>query len=190
MSEINAINIFNIVHYAKENGICEGEAQVPDEHKQEAPYILCYFRNYQRKHLNFVNMLREKSHCNVVVVVSKEKNSLLFYQKNVKYLKIEVTSKYFLQLLSRAQYVCTDSFDVVSYAIVNEKSFFVFHDDKKANSSNSRINWLLDTFGFQDRLVREDTQITAAMLLPISYDIVRIKLNQLQNKKRYADGIH
>lgn len=57
----------------------------------------------------------------------------------------------FLTLIDKAALVCSDSFHCVAFSILMKKPFIVYARKGKLNNMTSRMDTLLDKFGFQDR---------------------------------------
>lgn len=71
-----------------------------------------------------------------------------------------------------AEYIVTDTFHGTVFSIVMEKRFAVIVRDSNAEKLGS----LLQQFGFEDRQVRELSQLEATLTAPIRFDQARKKL--------------
>lgn len=88
----------------------------------------------------------------------------------------------FLNAIRNSEFVCTDSFHGLIFAIIFERPFIVFKRFRNGNvsSQNSRIETLLKYIDMEDRLV-VDTNSSMDNLLTISFDECREKLNAKRN---------
>lgn len=84
----------------------------------------------------------------------------------------------FLQLISNAKYVVTDSFHGTSFSILLNKQFIVCLDQRKDNR-NTRLTNVLKMFNLDNRIQSEDV-VTTEDFCQIDYDVV----NDLIEKKR------
>lgn len=57
----------------------------------------------------------------------------------------------FISLIRNASLVCSDSFHCIAFSILFSKPFIVFSRQGKGNNMVSRLNTLVNTFGFSDR---------------------------------------
>lgn len=82
----------------------------------------------------------------------------------------------FINLLSKAQYVCTDSFHCTVFSILFNKKFLTFYRHvPSAKSTHSRIDNLLATYGLQNRLAKED--LYARIIADIDYQPVNERMD-------------
>ena len=112
------------------------------EEKLPKHYIVCYF-------LGRI----DKSYCNKIKEFSKKKGLpvvMLFDITTPKYYTYDPAEV--LYAIKHADYVLTDSFHGSVFSILFHKNFYVFTRNEGGASLNSRIETLLDTFHFQDRL--------------------------------------
>lgn len=57
----------------------------------------------------------------------------------------------FISLISHAAMICSDSFHCIAFSIIFSRPFIVFERQGKANCMKSRLETLLNKFGFQNR---------------------------------------
>lgn len=87
----------------------------------------------------------------------------------------------FVKYISRAAYVCTDSFHCTVFSILFHRQFMTFYRFAEGSKTgrNSRINSLFDLFELQERLYKGDiNKITN----PIDYNSVDKKLSELRKE--------
>lgn len=94
----------------------------------------------------------------------------------------EIDPEGFVNLIRKAEFICTDSFHGSVFSILNHKRFITFerfkNDDK--NSRNSRIISLLSQTGLTDRRFQGD--ILSQMFKPIDYNLVEEKIEEMRKK--------
>lgn len=85
----------------------------------------------------------------------------------------------FLALEDNSEFIITDSFHAICFAIIFKKDFCVVRKHKKSNpfNQNSRILHLLSITGLSDRLADNESDIKKLFENHIDYDAVYEKLN-------------
>lgn len=85
----------------------------------------------------------------------------------------------FVKYISRAAYVCTDSFHCTVFSIIFHRQFMTFYRFAEGSKTgrNSRIDSLFKILGLQDRLYAGNISVIDNS---ISYDIVDEKLKSLR----------
>src|SRR5690606_19120779 len=94
----------------------------------------------------------------------------------------------FVNLISNAKYVVTDSFHGTVFSIIFEKIFFSFNrfSGKGHESTNSRIESLLDILEISDRRFHGHEKVEDVLKLKINYTYVNEKLESFRNfSKQY-----
>lgn len=148
--------------------------------KIEEDYILCYFLKSRELPNPFIQFLKKRTHCKVV-------NIQMYYNINDIMADIhlyKVGPKDFLSLVSKATYVCTNSFHGTIFSYIFNKNFFVFdrfNQNDKANQ-NSRIDDLLKILNLENRKVRtmdEYTHTNMNIVYPIKNDFDNMRSQSL-----------
>lgn len=120
--------------------------------KIEEPYIFCYFLGPRRDIREQAVKLAEQTGCKIVINPHMEE-----YRKADEgigdYICYDLNPYDFVKLLSEAKYVCTDSFHGTVFSIITHCKFMTFYREL-GQSTNSRIDSLLSTFGLTDRLYK------------------------------------
>lgn len=146
-------------------------------------YILCYFLGNNIEHRKFAERLREKTGYKIV--------SLNHADEYVKYSDIfadetpyDVGPSEFLNLIRNAEYICTDSFHGTIFSLINNKRFFTFrrYNSKSKNSTNSRIDSLLNIVNLSDRLLCGNENIEEWKDKEIDYKVVNQKIDNLRDE--------
>lgn len=139
--------------------------------KIEEPYIFCYFLGPRRDIREQAVKLAKQTGCKIVISPHMEE-----YRKADEgigdYICYDLNPYDFVKLLSEAKYVCTDSFHGTVFSILTHRKFMTFYREL-GQSTNSRIDSLLSTFGLMDRLFRGDME---NILTEIDYETVDNKL--------------
>lgn len=157
------------------------KVQVPDRIIEE-PYIFCYFLGNNIEHRKFVERLKEETGCKIV--------SLNHCDEYVKYsdtfadvTPYDVGPAEFLNLVSNAEYICTDSFHGTMFSLIYQKSFFAFrrHKSNLKMSTNSRIQSILKILNLESRLLNGDEEIKTVNQ-KIDYVEINKKLNQFRDQ--------
>ena len=98
---------------------------------------------------------------------SSEYNS--FGKKRKKRLSIEG----WLAGISNANLVICDSFHGTAFSILNHRPFVVLYNSERGNT---RMQWLLELFGLQDRMIQDVSEVDS--LAPIDWDSIDTILNR------------
>lgn len=120
----------------------------------DEPYVFCYFLGRNPVHRECVkDFVKEKAYkiVNLQHFTGFCEADRVFADYNL----YNVTPQDFLNLISQAAYVCTDSFHCTAFSIQYHKKFSTFprfNNDDKA-STNSRLYTLLKQLGLEDRIV-------------------------------------
>lgn len=195
------INHFNAVSVREESGIelCEKYFDVKANHVLD-PTMLLSVEDYrkiirQEKESSFngelltyfLDKTEEKQYLEDMVA---KVYGLKSYSVNVKSKgtnvkledKIYPTVTSWLKGFDDAQYIVTDSFHGCAFAILFNKPFIVYGNEKRGMA---RFNSLLKIFGLENRLVLNKKDITIEMVKKeIPWDKVNTNLRQYQNISR------
>lgn len=137
----------------------------------KAPYILCYFLGENQMHRRFAQKLKEKTGYKIVSILYGEGRH---YQESPEFYDIPLYSVGpldFVNLISKAQYMCTDSFHGCAFSLIFQKELFAFYktSSKSKMSVNDRLDSMLGWAGVKGRIISEEVEITEALLKPIDY---------------------
>lgn len=155
--------------------------------KEKKPYIFCYF-------IGDVEGMRAFA----VNMGKKLKLPLIVVYQNLRDLKYKCRKRYdagpqeWLSLLENAEYVCTNSFHAVSFALIFEKKFWAFIDIKKSSSA-SRITDLLEKVGLKERIINPQENVDSFdYKREIKFELInKILHKEINNSKQFlADGLY
>ena len=118
----------------------------------DSPYIFCYFLGKNIWNRQCARLLAEKKHCKIVALTHIDEH-IAFDDGYADFQPYDVGPSEFLQLIANAEYVCTDSFHGTAFSCLFGRPFFSFrrHESNGSQSTNSRIDTLLEKLCLQDR---------------------------------------
>ena len=158
--------------------------QITGNLKTHEPYIFVYNLMNLDDLLTLVISLANRTSLKVIVISRTVIYDYKFFRKCSKHFPIKIMSncgpKQFLQLLTGADFIVTDSFHGSALSIIFKKIFFTIPNLEK-NNTNSRIHTLLSGVGLEDRLVTSSME-DDLFLKPIDYLAVEKKLQPLRKK--------
>ena len=145
----------------------------------EEPYIFCYLLGANPEARKAVNDLKQRTGLKVIAIRHLDE----YVKADEKFgdeAPYDVSPNDFVRYISRAEYVCTDSFHGTVFSILFNRKFVTFYRFKPGSrhSRNSRIDSLLELLGLQDRLDRG--VIFDQMEEVIDYENVNEKLNSFR----------
>lgn len=146
----------------------------------DEPYIFCYFLGTNPEARKAANELKKRTGHKIVTIRHMDEyvpDDELFGDEA----PYDVDPNDFVRLISKAAYVCTDSFHCSAFSIIFHRQFMTFYRFAvgAATGRNSRIDSLFALFRLQDRLYHGET---SAIDATIDYDYVDEKLNELRQK--------
>ena len=162
----------------------EWEQEIADAHTTtEELYIFCYFLGTNQEARKAAKELKEKTGYKIITIRHMDEyvpEDELFGDEAT----YNVDPNDFVKYISRAAYVCTDSFHCTVFSILFHRQFMTFYRFAEGSKTgrNSRINSLFDLFELQERLYKGDiNKITN----PIDYNSVDEKLSELRKESIY-----
>ena len=159
----------------------EWEAEISDARPNESePYIFCYFLGTNQEARKAANKLRKQTGYKIITIRHMDE----YVPEDEQFgdeAPYNVDPNDFVKYISRAAYVCTDSFHCTVFSILFHRQFMTFYRFAEGSKTgrNSRINSLFDLFELQERLYKGDiNKITN----PIDYNSVDKKLSELRKE--------
>ena len=149
----------------------------------EGKYIFCYFLGNNRNNREFALRLKEKTGYRIVALVHMDE----FVPGDENFADVtpyDVGPEEFVDLVSRAEYVCTDSFHGTVFSIIFGRKFFTFNrfQENSTISTNTRIDSLLAMLSLENRRKTGDEDIEACMSENTDFDRAYEKLEQKQEE--------
>ena len=137
------------------------------------PYILCYFLSENQEQRQYALRLKEKTGLRIVSVLLGEGRYYKEDKKNYDISLYSVGPLDFVNLIRKAEYICTDSFHGCAFSLIFEKQFYAFYKSKPNSkmSVNSRLDSMLGWAGVGDRIII-DTNNEIDTSKNIDYSIV------------------
>ncbi len=160
----------------------EWEKEIADARPNETkPYIFCYFLGNNQESRRAGNDLKKKTGYKIITIrhmdeyIPEDES----FGDEAPYF---VDPNDFVKYISRAAYVCTDSFHCTIFSIIFRRKFMTFYRFANANktSRNSRIDSLFGVLGINRERIYEG-DICNVIDRDIDYDAVDLKLSVLRN---------
>jgi len=158
----------------------ETESQTDLTDIVQSSYILCYYLGEKTMHRQFAKELREKTGYKIVSILMGEER---YYKENKDCYDLSVTCigpLDFVNLISHAKYVCTDSFHGCAFSLLFQKELFAFYKSSTNSkmSVNDRLDSMLGWAGVKNRIIKENVEITDSLLEPIDYEEVEKRIEE------------
>ena len=157
----------------------EWEAEIADAHAAtDEPYIFCYFLGTNQQARKAAKELKGKTGYKIITIRHMDE----YVPEDEQFgdeAPYSVDPNDFVKYISRAAYICTDSFHCTVFSILFHRQFMTFYRFAEGSKTgrNSRITSLFALFGLQERLYKGDiNKITN----PIDYNSVDDKLSGLR----------
>lgn len=149
-------------------------------------YIFCYFLGVNPEHRWFAQELKKTTGYKIVTLQHLDE----FIKNDIGYADLtpyNVGPSEFINLISNAQFVCTDSFHGTCFSILHHKNFYTFNRFNSANtqSTNTRIDSLLSMTGLEDRRIsinNRSVDIDKYLNREVQYKDVDKKLKDKRNQ--------
>lgn len=159
------------------------DALKSDKEYTKDKYIFCYFLGTNPKHRGFANSVKEITGYKIVALQHIDefvKNDLGFGD----IVLYDVGPQDFVNLLSSAEIVLTDSFHGTMFSVYYSKIFFTFprYAEGKKDSTNSRIFSILGLLGLNDRKIEGDEDVKSCLDREINWDIVQNELEAFRSE--------
>ena len=146
-------------------------------------YILCYFISSNSKYRKFAKKLSNKTGLKIVSIPHVDE-----FVKSDEYfgdiVPEGVGPLQFVNLVSNASYVCTDSFHGSVFSTLYETPFFTFRrcNNNKPDSTNSRLYSFLNLIGMEDRLYNADHELATQDLSNLDFTKAKMNLQKMRNE--------
>ncbi len=157
----------------------EWEAEISDARPNESePYIFCYFLGTNQEARKASNQLRKQTGYKIITIRHMDE----YVPEDEQFgdeAPYNVDPNDFVKYISKAAYVCTDSFHCTVFSILFHRQFMTFYRFAATNKTgrNSRIDSLFNILGLQDRLYIGNISIIGN---PIAYDKIDKRLKGLR----------
>lgn len=147
------------------------DIEVPDE-----PYVFCYFLGNNAWNRDCAVELAKRGL--KIVAVAHGDEYIKTDDEYADFYPWGAGPAEWVKLLSHASYVCTDSFHGTVFSNIFHVPFFSFrrHENAGSQSTNSRIDTLLNILGNADRICESAEQFKEALSRDIDFDSVEGRL--------------
>lgn len=151
----------------------------------EEKYIFCYFLGNNISHRDFAKRLGMHTGYKLVALQHLDE----FVKSDVAFGDMKpfnVGPAEFVNLISNAEYILTDSFHGTIFSMLYRKQFFIFsrYENKTNASTNSRIDSLLNLVGATERHIKSDINLEECLSLDMDYDVIHQKISEYQKLSR------
>lgn len=157
----------------------EWEQEIADAHTTtNEPYIFCYFLGTNQEARKAANELKAKTGYKIITIRHMDE----YVPEDEQFgdeAPYSIDPNDFVKYISRAAYICTDSFHCTVFSILFHRQFMTFYRFAATNKTgrNSRIDSLFNILGLQDRLYAGNVFAIDHL---ITYDKVDEKLKKLR----------
>lgn len=144
----------------------------------EGEYIFCYFLGNNKIHRDFANKLAKLLNCKIISIQHMDE----FVSEDLKFSDLavfDVGPGDFINLISNARVVVTDSFHGTMFSIYYRKPFYVLNYSKNDDkySVNSRIDSINTILNFDNRRIIGNERIDISEIDNIDWESIYSKLN-------------
>ena len=159
----------------------EEKTQVNLKKYTDEPYILCYFLSENQRQRQFALNLKKETGLKIISILYGEGR---YYKEDERFFDEALYSIGpidFVRLISKAAFICTDSFHGCAFSLIFERQFYAFYKSKPSSkmSVNSRLDSMLGWAGALDRIVKDDDyQIDLSN--QIDYSIVDSNIDKMR----------
>ena len=146
-------------------------------------YIFCYFLGANPEHRAFAEKVKKQTGYKIVALQHLDefvKGDLHFGDLT----PYDVGPQDFINLLSNAEIVLTDSFHGTMFSIYYHKRFFTFsrYSEGKKDSTNSRIASILGLMELTDRKLEGTEDVADCLTREVDWNTVQNKLNEFREQ--------
>ncbi|MBQ4279790.1 MAG: polysaccharide pyruvyl transferase family protein [Rikenellaceae bacterium] len=153
----------------------------------EGKYIFCYFLGNRKDIRDFADRVKAETGLRIVALQHLDE----FVRSDCAFGDIrpyDIGPAEFVNLVSHAEIVLTDSFHGTIFSILYERPFFSFGrfaaSRPKSESTNSRIDSILGTIGLADRKLAGNEEAAPCLARTIDYGPVRARLQDYRASSR------
>lgn len=146
--------------------------------KVNGKYIFCYFLGKNHEARAAANKLKQKTGLKIIAIRHMDEY-VKYDEKFGDYAPYDVNPNDFVNLINKAEYVCTDSFHCSVFSILFKRKFMTFYrfNSSSKSSRNTRIDNLLSLFNIQERLYQGNIDL---IFNEINYHEVHNRLDLLR----------
>lgn len=148
-------------------------------------YIFCYFLGNNPEHRDFANRLKKLTGYKIVALQHLDK-LILSDRVFADYTPFNAGPAEFVNLVSNAEYVLTDSFHCTIFSLLYERQFFTFarFESSQKISMNSRIVSLMKLMDVEGHLITSDYPVENCLNRDIDFASVSHRISDFQTMSR------
>ncbi|MDO5476634.1 MAG: polysaccharide pyruvyl transferase family protein [Eubacteriales bacterium] len=159
----------------------EWDCALRDGPAAEGRYIFCYFLGNNPEHREFASRLSGATGARIIALthVDEYVRSDNGYADEAPW---DTGPSEFLDLIRNAEWVCTDSYHCTVFSMLFRRRFFTFrrYSRKTIQSTNSRLDTLLEQCGLTDRILTGTEDISVCKSRVIDYSAVYRRIDKLR----------
>ncbi|RHJ66882.1 polysaccharide pyruvyl transferase family protein [Phocaeicola plebeius] len=160
----------------------EWEDEIADSTVNEKePYIFCYFLGTNQKAREAVKKLKKETGYKIITIRHMDEYvpEDEFFGDEAPY---DVDPNDFVKYISKAEYVCTDSFHCSVFSTIFHRKFMTFYRFASSSKTgrNSRIDSLFNVLGINKEHIFNDGDIVSKINSRIDWDLVDNNLSTLR----------
>ena len=144
-------------------------------------YIFCYFLNLTDEKVRAANDFAEKNNCEIIAIPYLHNEMEEYSEKLNGKLFSEVNPADFLNLISNAEAIITDSFHAIVFSIIFQKDFWCFGRNAGTYSMNTRLHTLLSYVEMQDRMIAPEDLKNRTHNTYVNIDLSNLKIKQKES---------
>lgn len=152
------------------------------------PYILCYYLGGSKRYLHIIRYMAKKNNINKIIFIDAGNSE---NHTGIGDIKRSVGPLGFVELISHAEMICTDSFHGVMFSIIFKKQFYLMKREdkhKSTYSSNERFRVMFEQWGLSNRMIKNVKEYDG--LADINYELLYNKIDKYIDKsKKYLDRV-
>lgn len=104
-----------------------------------------------------------------------------YHCKKINILDTNSGPREFIELVSKARYICTDSFHAMAFSILFQKQFIIFERSDKSQKNDSRFVTIFDTLKMNNRIATDRKEVELIIKEKIDYEQVT---SELENARK------
>ena len=159
----------------------------------DGKYIFCYFLGSNPEHREFAKRVKEETGYQIVALQHIDE----FVKTDIHFGDVtpyDVGPEDFVNLLSSAEIVLTDSFHGTMFSIYYHKAFLTFprYSEGQKDSTNSRISSILSMMNLNNRGIKGTENVGECLARSIDWDAVQKSLEAFRKESLvfFEDALH
>lgn len=145
------------------------------------PYILCYFLGTNQEQREYAMFLKKQTGLKIVSILYGEGRHYTEKKEYYDESLVNAGPLDFIHLISKASYVCTDSFHGCAFSLIFERELYAFYKTKPNTkmSVNDRLDTMLGWAGLSNRIIANPGG-EKKLLEPIDYSVADKNIEKIR----------